>query len=97
MPAAAAGALKWVVYVLRCRDGTFYTGITTDIDRRLEVHNAGKGARYTRSRLPVRLAACSGLMIYGEALRVERAVKRLPRGEKVEAVNSYLGTGGRLV
>jgi predicted GIY-YIG superfamily endonuclease len=47
--------MRWVVYILRCRDGSLYTGITNDLTKRLAAHRAGTGARYTRARLPVRL------------------------------------------
>jgi putative endonuclease len=76
----------WHLYVIECADGTLYTGITTDIAGRVAAHNSGKGARYTRSRLPVVLAASSGVGTKSQALRAEFAIKRLPREKKVEAV-----------
>jgi putative endonuclease len=75
----------WRVYLLRCADGTLYTGITTDVARRLAEHNAGlaKGARYTRARLPVELAYVETAASRAEATRREAAIKKLPRGEKL--------------
>ncbi|HET6437724.1 MAG TPA: GIY-YIG nuclease family protein [Anaeromyxobacter sp.] len=77
------GAAAWSVYVLRCADGTLYTGATNDLGRRLEQHQAGRGARYTRARLPVALHYFEGARDRGAALRREAALKRLPRAEKL--------------
>jgi len=71
------------VYVLRCCDDSLYTGWTTDVGRRLRAHAAGCGARYTRSRLPVTLAACWEVANRSEALRLEARFKRLSREEKM--------------
>jgi len=73
----------WTVYLVRCRDGSLYTGITTDLDRRLAAHNAGTASRYTRSRLPVRLVHQEADFTHGTALEREAAIKRLPRGQKI--------------
>ena len=75
--------MKWVVYMLRCRDGSFYTGCTNNLTRRLALHQNGKGAKYTRSRLPVKLAWYEEANEKSEALRQEAAVKRLSHAEKV--------------
>ncbi len=74
------------VYILRCADGTLYTGSTTDLDRRLAVHNAGKGAKYTRSRRPVTLVYHEEVESWSAALRREAAIKKLTRREKLELV-----------
>lgn len=75
---------RWGVYVLECRDGTLYCGVTNDLDARLGAHNAGTGAKYTRGRCPVTLAGFSGYRYTrGEALRVERIVKCLPKQRKL--------------
>jgi len=74
--------MPWHVYVARCRDGTLYTGITTDPARREAAHNRGRGATYTRSRRPVRLVHLEPAADRGAALRRELAIKRLPRHEK---------------
>ncbi len=73
----------WFVYVVRCRDGTLYTGISRDLAARLAKHNQGKGARYTRGRGPVALVHSERLSGQAEALRREAAIKALPRREKL--------------
>ncbi len=72
----------WLVYLVRCADRTLYCGVTNDLPKRLQAHNAGKGAAYTRGRLPVRLVAQSGPMTRSEALRLEMKIKKLPRQKK---------------
>lgn len=71
------------VYILECRDGTLYVGSTNDIDKRLGVHNAGKGAKYTRGRTPVVLRYSESFTTKGEALKREAELKRLPRNGKL--------------
>jgi len=80
----------WAVYILCCGDGTLYTGATSDLARRLEQHQAGRGARYTRSRLPVALHYWECARDRPSALRREAALKRLTRAEKLR-----LGRPGR--
>lgn len=77
-----ASSDKWVVYMLECADGTLYTGITTDLEKRVATHNAGKGARYTRGRLPVRPLYSEPCADHRQALRREIAIKRLSATEK---------------
>jgi putative endonuclease len=74
--------MAWMVYLARCRDGTLYTGITTDPERRLREHNRGLGAAYTRSRLPVTLVYRELAASRSQALRREYAIKSLPRAAK---------------
>jgi uncharacterized protein (TIGR02453 family) len=74
--------MGWFVYLARCADGTLYTGVTTDPVRRERAHNAGRGAAYTRSRLPVSLVHLEPAVARGAALRRELAIKRLTRREK---------------
>ena len=69
--------------MLRCRDGSLYTGVTNDLSRRLAAHRAGTGARYTRARLPVRLVYREARTTRGAAQRREAAIKRLPRAAKL--------------
>lgn len=71
------------VYVLRCADGSLYTGWTADLERRLAAHAAGTASRYTRSRLPVTLAAAWPAADRGAAMREEARIKALPRAEKL--------------
>ncbi len=78
--------MYWKVYLVRCADDSLYCGITRDITGRIEKHNAGKGAKYTKSRLPVKLMAVSRGMAKSDALALERYVKRQPAGEKIEAL-----------
>ena len=80
-----------VVYVLRCADGSLYTGWTSDLDRRLAAHAAGTASRYTRSRLPVALAAAWPAADRSAALREEARIKRLPRAAKLALI---AGAGG---
>ena len=70
------------VYIVRCADGTFYTGVTTDVAMRVAMHNTGRGARYTRSRLPVTLVYTEPAGARGDALRREHQIKRLTRLRK---------------
>lgn len=72
----------WYLYILQCGDGTLYTGITTDVDRRLEAHRTGHGAKYTRGRGPLTLVYQECCGSHGEALKRELAVKALSRAEK---------------
>ena len=83
-------AAQWFVYVVRCRDGSLYTGITTDVERRLAEHDAGSGARYTRGRGPVELVATVGPMTRSDALRLEVQVKRAPTPKKVAVLQAGL-------
>lgn len=76
-------AVSYFVYMLRCGDGTLYTGYTDDPERRARMHNAGKGAKYTRSRLPVTLVYWEELPDKSAALRREAAIKRMTRQEKL--------------
>jgi len=85
-PRAPAGR-GWLVYVLRCADGSLYTGATNDLPRRLAVHALGRGARYTRSRLPVALVYDEPARGRGAALRREAAIKRLARPAKLALVD----------
>ena len=78
----------WYVYVLRCADGTLYTGITTDVTRRLEEHNRGAGAKYTRRRTPVTLLFIEAAEDRSSASRREHAIKGLTRRGKLELVRA---------
>lgn len=81
--------MSWWVYILECRDGTLYTGCTDDVPRRLAAHNAGRGAKYTRSRTPVLLRYCEEQPDRSAALRREAAIKRLTRTEKQALIAGY--------
>lgn len=87
---------KWYLYILRCGDGSLYTGITNDVDRRLEMHRSGKGAKYTRGRGPLELTYQESCESYSHALKREHQVKRLTRQEKLELIGGNakkLGSG----
>jgi predicted GIY-YIG superfamily endonuclease len=75
--------MAWFVYLLRCADGTLYTGIAKDVNRRCQQHNAGTASRYTRCRLPVELVYQEAHASQGSALRREAAIKALPRQQKL--------------
>ena len=76
----------WYLYILRCKDGSLYTGITTDVEKRLEAHRAGKGAKYTRGRGPLELVYKEDCGDHSNALRREAEIKRLPRDEKLKLI-----------
>ena len=78
----------WYLYILRCADGTLYTGITTDVEKRLEQHRAGKGAKYTRGRGPLELLYREECGTHSDALKRELAVKRLPRNKKEQMLTA---------
>ena len=78
----------WFVYVLRCADGSLYTGATTDLDRRHRRHEAGTASRYTRSRRPTRLVYWEAHPDRGAALRREAAIKALTRAAKLALVRA---------
>ncbi|MFO0677959.1 MAG: GIY-YIG nuclease family protein [Polyangiaceae bacterium] len=84
----AAAADVWFVYVLLCADGSLYTGVAKDVTRRVRAHDEGKGARYTRGRGPLELVASARCGTHGQALRVELAMKRLAKDEKVRVTRS---------
>lgn len=72
----------WKLYILRCGDGTLYTGITTDVEKRLEAHRSGKGAKYTRGRGPLELVYQEVCADHSAALKREHEVKSMSRQEK---------------
>lgn len=80
--AKAEGVDRWFVYLARCADGSLYTGIARDVAERIAAHDAGKGAKYTRGRGPLEVCAVRRCRSKGEALRLELAVKALPRPAK---------------
>lgn len=80
--------MSWWVYILHCKDNTFYTGITDDVERRLATHNAGKGAKYTRGRGPLAVVHREEFEDKSSALRREIAIKKLSRVEKEKLVKS---------
>lgn len=77
----------WYVYILRCGDGSLYTGITTDVQSRLEAHRSGKGAKYTRGRAPLELVYREECGDHSQALKRELAIKSLTREEKKKLID----------
>ncbi|MCW4455747.1 GIY-YIG nuclease family protein [Flavobacterium sp. MXW15] len=83
-------ATPWFLYLIECRDGSYYAGITTDVEARFQAHAAGKGARYTRARPPVRILGMRAYADRAAASRAEWRIKRLPRERKL----AWLEQGG---
>jgi putative endonuclease len=81
----------WYVYILKCRDGSLYTGIATDVERRIADHLASKGAKYLRGRAPLKLVFKKQVGERGRALKVEHQVKRLPRHKKEALIKTGAG------
>jgi putative endonuclease len=79
---------RWFVYVARCSDDTLYVGIARDVTARIAAHDAGRGARYTRGRAPLEVLATRRCPSMGDALRLELALKRLARSEKLAVAAS---------
>ena len=77
---------SWKLYILRCSDGSLYTGITNDLEKRVIAHNTGKGAKYTRSRTPVQLVYSEECGDHSTALKRELEVKALPRDVKLKII-----------
>jgi putative endonuclease len=78
----------WYTYIVECSDGTLYTGITNNIDKRLAKHNSGKGAKYTKQRIPVRLVYFEIYPSRSEASKREWVIKQLTRKEKFDLINN---------
>ena len=79
---------QWVVYMVYCADNSIYTGITNDLEARLRTHNSGKGAKYTKTRLPVTLAAYWPCSDKSEASKLEYKHKQLTRAEKIKLISN---------
>ena len=79
-------------YIVKCRDSSLYTGWTNDLERRVREHNAGKGAKYTKSRRPVALAYFEAFETRQEAMSREYAIKRLKRADKLKLLESKAGS-----
>ena len=80
--------MKHYAYILECADGTYYCGYTNDLDKRIETHNAGKGAKYTKPRLPVKLVYSEEFDTKEEAMSREWHLKQLSRTQKQELINT---------
>jgi putative endonuclease len=78
----------WYVYILECSDGSLYTGCTNDVNKRHAVHNSGKGAKYTRTRLPVKVVYSEKAENRSEASKRESAIKKLSRVGKIQLIEA---------
>ena len=78
----------WTVYILKCKDDSLYTGITTDLEARIEAHNRGDGAKYTRGRGPVRLVWSQDALSESQARKREYEIKQLSRAQKLELISA---------
>jgi len=87
--------MPWYTYIVKCKDGLLYTGITNNLDRRINAHNSGKGCKFTRYRAPVKLAYVEGCVTRSDALIREAGIKRLTRVAKLKLIKST-GTGRRI-
>jgi len=85
---AVSQSPDWIVYVLQCADETLYTGITNDLDRRMEEHECGSGAKYTRGRAPFKLLHTEACPTRSQALKREAEIKSLDRVAKIKLVSS---------
>lgn len=79
------------VYILKCRDNTLYAGWTTSLEKRLKAHNSGRGAKYTRARLPVEIVYFEEFEDKKEAMKREYAIKKLSREEKLKLIDKFIG------
>ena len=75
------------VYIVKCADGTYYTGYTNDLERRIKQHNAGEGAKYTKGRRPVKLVHSERFKSKSKAMQREYKIKQLARQRKIEIIN----------
>ena len=85
---------QWILYILECKDGTYYTGITDDLERRLAAHSSGKGAKYTRGRGPLALRYTERCADRSAALRRECEIKKLRREQKIQLCNTEISEIG---
>lgn len=79
----------WTVYIAKCNDGSLYTGCTNDVVKRIFTHNLGKGAKYTRSRLPIEVVYTENHSSYSESLKRENAIKKLTRPQKIKLISGH--------
>jgi len=91
------GNRDWTVYILRCGDGSLYTGIAKDVEARIKQHSEGRGAAYTRTRLPVTLSYQQECLTHSEALIREAKIKAMPRSKKEEIIINNTKSSNRLI
>ncbi len=78
----------WHLYILKCRDGSLYTGVALDVQKRIEDHEAGRGSKYVRSKLPVKLLHTESFRLKVSAFKREAFIKQLTRGEKLKLIRA---------
>ena len=83
----SSNKLMWYLYILLCKDGSFYTGITNNLEKRLSEHKKGQGGRYTRSHKVVKLIYQEKQVSYSSALKKEAEIKKWSRGRKIKILN----------
>lgn len=81
---------QWFVYIAKCNDGSLYTGCTNDLEKRITTHNLGKGAKYTRSRLPIQVVYTERHISFSASLKREFALKKLTRQEKEKLIQTTI-------
>jgi putative endonuclease len=80
---------RFFVYIVQCKDGTYYTGYTKDLENRIVLHKSGKGAKYVKNKLPIELVYAKEYRYYKSALNEEKRVKKLPREQKLKLIRIY--------
>ena len=80
---------RFFVYIIQCRDGTYYTGYTNDLESRVALHNSGKGAKYVKYKLPAELIYAKEYRYFKRALNEEKRIKKLSREQKTKLVRAY--------
>jgi len=88
---------RFFVYIVQCRDGTYYTGYTKDLENRIALHKSGRGAKYVKNKLPAELVYAKQYRYYKNALNEEKRVKTLTRQQKSELVRSYAENNSEIV
>jgi putative endonuclease len=87
---------KFFVYIVQCKDETFYTGYTQNLEERVSLHNSGNGAKFLRGRLPVKLVYAKEYHYYKNALSAERRIKKLTRSQKLNLIKIYAENNGEI-
>jgi putative endonuclease len=80
---------RFFIYIVQCRNGTYYTGYTKNLEERVSLHNSGNGAKYLRGKLPVKMVYAKEYRYYKNALRAERRIKKLTRAQKLKLIRNY--------
>ena len=86
---------RFFVYILKCKDGTFYTGYTNDLKKRIGLHNTGKGAKYVKGRGPAKLVYAKEYVFRKHAMKIERKIKAMTRKRKIKLIGTYGKTFGQ--